>query len=67
MEKRKGRPRGDREVASAIELRRDGGRGQGDSKRGEKKIGAGFFFFFVFLGLHLQHREIPSLGVELEL
>ena len=24
-------------------------------------------FFFVFLGLHLQHMEVPSLGVELEL
>ena len=26
-----------------------------------------FFFFFGFLGLHPRHREIPSLGVELEL
>ena len=25
------------------------------------------FFFFVFLGLHLQHMEVPRLGVELEL
>ena len=24
-------------------------------------------FFFVFLELHLQHMEVPSLGVELEL
>ena len=24
-------------------------------------------FFFVFLGLHLQHMEVPRLGVELEL
>ena len=29
----------------------------------------GFFFFlpFFFLGLHLQHMEVPRLGVELEL
>ena len=26
-----------------------------------------FFFFFCFLGLHLQHTEVPRLGVELEL
>ena len=26
-----------------------------------------FFFFFVSLGLHLQHMEIPRLGVKLEL
>ena len=26
-----------------------------------------FLFAFVFLGLHLQHMEIPRLGVELEL
>ena len=26
-----------------------------------------FFFFFVFLGPHLQHMEIPRLGVKLEL
>ena len=26
-----------------------------------------FFFFFVFSGLHLQHMEVPRLGVELEL
>ena len=25
------------------------------------------FFFFSFLGLHLRHVEVPSLGVELEL
>ena len=25
------------------------------------------FFFFVFLGLHLQHVEVPRLGVQLEL
>ena len=24
-------------------------------------------FFFVFLGLHVQHMEVPRLGVELEL
>ena len=24
------------------------------------------FFFFVFLGLHLQHMEVPRLGVQLE-
>ena len=27
----------------------------------------GKFFFFCFLGLHLQHVEVPRLGVELEL
>ena len=26
-----------------------------------------FFFFFSFLGLHLQHMEVPGLGVESEL
>jgi len=26
-----------------------------------------FFFIFCFLGLHVQHMEVPSLGVELEL
>ena len=26
-----------------------------------------FFFFLVFLGLHLQHMEVPRPGVELEL
>ena len=26
-----------------------------------------FFFFFGFLGPHLQHLEVPRLGVELEL
>ena len=26
-----------------------------------------FFIFFCFLGLHVQHMEVPSLGVELEL
>ena len=26
-----------------------------------------FLFCFVFLGLHLQHMEVPRLGVELEL
>ena len=26
-----------------------------------------FFFFLFFLGPHLQHMEIPRLGVELEL
>ena len=26
-----------------------------------------FFFFLVFLGLHLQHTEFPRLGVESEL
>ena len=26
-----------------------------------------FIYFFVFLGLHLQHMEVPQLGVELEL
>ena len=26
-----------------------------------------FFFFFVFLGPHLWHMEIPRLGVKLEL
>ena len=26
-----------------------------------------FFFFFAFLGPHLQHMEIPRLGVQLEL
>ena len=25
------------------------------------------FFFFLFLGLHLQYMEVPKLGVELEL
>ena len=25
------------------------------------------YFFLVFLGLHPQHMEVPSLGVELEL
>ena len=25
------------------------------------------FDFFVFLGLHLRHKEVPRLGVELEL
>ena len=25
------------------------------------------FFFFVFLGPHLRHMEVPSLGVETEL
>ena len=25
------------------------------------------FFFFVFLGLHMEHMEVPMLGVELEL
>ena len=25
-----------------------------------------FFFFFVFLGPHLQHMEVPRLGVELQ-
>ena len=27
----------------------------------------GFFFFLVYLGLHLRHMEVPRLGVELEL
>ena len=26
-----------------------------------------FILFFVFLGLHLQHMEVPRLGIELEL
>ena len=26
-----------------------------------------FYFIFVFLGLHLQHMEVPRLGVESEL
>ena len=26
-----------------------------------------FCFVFVFLGLHLQHMEVPRLGVEMEL
>ena len=26
-----------------------------------------FFFFFVFLGLHLWHMEVPRLGVKTEL
>ena len=26
-----------------------------------------FFFFLVFLGLHLQHMEVPRLGVKSEL
>ena len=26
-----------------------------------------FFFFFSFLGPHLQHTEIPRLGIKLEL
>ena len=26
-----------------------------------------FHLFFVFLGPHLQHMEVPGLGVELEL
>ena len=26
-----------------------------------------FFFFLVFLGPHLQHMEVPRLGVEVEL
>ena len=26
-----------------------------------------FFFFLFFLGLHLQHMEVPRLGVESEL
>ena len=30
-------------------------------------VKARIFFFFVFLGLHLQHMEVPRLGVELEL
>lgn len=25
------------------------------------------FFFFAFLGMHLQHMEVPRLGVESEL
>ena len=29
--------------------------------------GYSFFFFSVFLGPHLQHMDIPRLGVELEL
>ena len=32
-----------------------------------KKLGAEIFFFFCFLGPHLQHVEVPRLGVELEL
>ena len=27
----------------------------------------GFFCLFVFLGMHLQHTEVPRLGVKLEL
>ena len=27
----------------------------------------GFFWSFVYLGLHLRHMEVPRLGVELEL
>ena len=26
-----------------------------------------YFFFFVFLGLHSQHMEVPRLGIESEL
>ena len=26
----------------------------------------GYLFYFVFLGLHLWHMEVPSLGVEWE-
>ena len=26
-----------------------------------------FFFFLIFLGLHLQHTEVPRLGAESEL
>ena len=26
-----------------------------------------FFIFFIFLGLHLQHMEVPRLGIESEL
>ena len=37
---------------------------------GSKALAVFFFFFFspfFFLGLHLQHKEVPRLGVELEL
>ena len=27
----------------------------------------GIFFFFLFLGLHLEHMEVPRLGIESEL
>ena len=32
-----------------------------------KKGGFGDFFFFSLFGLHLQHMEVPVLGVESEL
>ena len=35
--------------------------------RGHKKKFYFILFYFVFLGLHLQHMEVPRLGVELEL
>ena len=33
----------------------------------DTKIHIFFFFSFVFLGPHMQHMEVPRLGVELEL
>ena len=32
-----------------------------------KEDGPFLFFFFSFLGLYLQHMEVPGLGVQLEL
>ena len=32
-----------------------------------KNLSLHFFFFPVFLGLHLQHMEVPRLGLKLEL
>ena len=31
------------------------------------RYGSGFIVLLFFLGLHLQHREVPRLGIELEL
>ena len=31
------------------------------------KFSSQLFLFFIFIGLHLQHMEVPRLGVESEL
>ena len=45
------------------------GRGTGEAWKGEERLteDVSFFFFFVFLRPHLQHMEVPRLGIQLEL
>ena len=54
--------RGKRKGRSLLEMSRKGG-----IKKEELETSPPLFFFFCFLGLHLQHMEVPRLAVKLEL